>query len=159
VSATGDAPDDIAALRAHPFARPLTEPHIERLFRCGTVLAIPAGGFVFREGDPADRLFLVRAGQIALEQHVAGQATTQMETVRGGDVLGFSWLFEGGRWTLDARAVEPTELFALDGNCVHREMQSDPELGLVIATQLAHRLFRRLERVRLQRLDVYRRAP
>ena len=79
-----------------------------------------------------------------------------METLRGGDVLGFSWMFEQGRWTLDARAVEPTELFALDGVCVKEQMQADPALGLAIAMQLNHQLYLRLERVRMQRLDLYR---
>ena len=117
--------DDIAELRAHPFGRVLTEPQLERLFRCASVLDVPAGGFVFREGAPADGFFLIRGGQIALEQQIPGQGTVQMETLRGGDVLGFSWMFEHERWTLDARAIEPTELFALDGACVREEMQAD----------------------------------
>jgi len=152
-------PVEIELLRAHPFARTLDEPQLERLFRCGTILTFQPGSFVFREGDPADRLFLIRAGQIALEQHVAGRGNMQMETLRGGDILGFSWLFEREGWTLDARAVEPTQVFALDGGCVHAQMQADPALGLVIATQLAHQLYLRLERVRLQRLDVYQATP
>jgi CRP-like cAMP-binding protein len=147
---------ELEILRAHPFSRVLSEPQLERLFRCGTLLSFQPRAFVFREGEPADRLFLIRAGQIALEQHVPGQGNTQMETLRAGDVLGFSWLFERERWTLDARAVESSELFALDGACVQAQMQADPALGLVITTQLAHQLYERLQRVRLQRLDVYR---
>jgi CRP-like cAMP-binding protein len=150
---------DLATLRAHPFGRALNEPQLERLFQCGTVIDVAAGELVFREGDAADRLFLVRSGRIALEQHVTGRTPTQMETLEGGDVLGFSWLFEAGRWTLDARAVEPTELFSLDGACVRAEMEADPALGLAIATQLTHQLYQRLQRVRLQRLDVYRAGP
>jgi CRP-like cAMP-binding protein len=150
---------DIVSLRAHPFGKVLSEPQLERLFRCGTVVEVPAGAFVFREGDSADCLFLIRAGQVALEQHVVGRAPTQMETLQAGDVLGFSWLFEESRWTLDARAVQATELLALDGPCVRVEMQADPALGLVVATQLMHQLYARLQRVRLQRLDVYRAAP
>jgi CRP-like cAMP-binding protein len=150
------AAGDIEILRQHPFSRVLTEPQLERLFRCGTLLTVEPRSFVFREGEPADRLFLIRTGQIALEQHVAGQGNIQMETLRAGDILGFSWLFEREQWTLDARAVEASELFALDGACVRAQMEDDPALGLVIATQLAHQLYERLQRVRLQRLDVYR---
>jgi CRP-like cAMP-binding protein len=150
---------EIDFLRAHPFSRVLNEPQLERLFRCGTALSLAPGAFVFREGEAADRLFLVRSGQIALEQHVPGRGSVQMETLRAGDVLGFSWLFESTGWTLDARVVEASELFALEGDCVHREMQADPSLGLVISMQLAHHLYARLQRVRLQRLDVYRAGP
>jgi CRP-like cAMP-binding protein len=150
------AAGEIELLRAHPFSRVLTEPQLERLFRCGTALSLAPGAFVFREGETADRLFLVRSGHIALEQHVPGRGNMQMETLRAGDVLGFSWLFERTGWTLDARVVEAAELFALDGDCVHREMQADPTMGLIISTQLAHHLYARLQRVRLQRLDVYR---
>jgi len=154
-----DLDAQLESLRAHPFGRALAEPQLERLFRCGAVVDVAAGEFVFREGDPADRLFLIRAGRIALEQHVSGRTPTQMETLQDGDVLGFSWLFEAGRWTLDARAVEATQLFALDGPCVQREMQADTALGLAISQQLMHQLYARLQRVRLQRLDVYRASP
>ena len=147
---------DIEALRAHPFARVLTEPQLEQLFRCGSVLELPAGAYVFREGDAAEQFYLIRSGQIALDQQEPGKATTRTETLVSGGVLGFSWLFEGGRWTLDARVVEPAELFALDGACVRKQMQDDPAMGLAISTQLIHQLYARLERVRLQRLDVYR---
>jgi CRP/FNR family cyclic AMP-dependent transcriptional regulator len=150
------AGQDLAALRAHPFGRVLSEPQLERLFRCGTEVTVAAGELIFREGAPADRLYLIRAGRIALEQHVTARAPTQMETLEAGDVLGFSWLFEASPWTLDARAVTDAELFALEGACVRREMQADPALGLAIATQLTLHLYHRLQRVRLQRLDVYR---
>ena len=150
---------DLAAVRAHPFGQVLSEPQLERLFRCGTVLNIPAGDPIFREGDIADRLFLIRSGRVTLEQQVTGRQPTQMETLEAGDVLGFSWLFETSPWTLDARAAEDTELFALDGACVRAEMQADPALGLAISGQLIHQLYHRLQRVRLQRLDVYRAGP
>ena len=38
-------------------------------------------------------------------------------------------------------------------------MQADPALGLAIAMQLNHQLYLRLERVRMQRLDLYRTGP
>jgi CRP-like cAMP-binding protein len=154
-----DAGDELQALRAHPFAQRLTEPQLERLFPWGKAIDADAGAFIIREGEPADRLFLIRVGQVALEQHVGGPAATLMETLRDGDLLGFSWLFEGSRWTLDARAVEPTELFALDGARVRDEMQADPALGLAVYTQLTQQLYGRLQRARLQRLDVYRATP
>ena len=90
--------------------RVLTEPQLERLVRCASVLDVPAGAFVFREGGPADGFFLLRGGRVALEQQIPGQGTVQMETLRAGDILGFSWMFPPRAWTLDARAVEPTEL-------------------------------------------------
>jgi CRP-like cAMP-binding protein len=151
--------DEIAALRVHPFGRVLNEPQLERLFRCASVEEVSAGSYLFHEGGIADRFFLIRAGQIALEQNVPGRGAVQTETLRDGDVLGFSWLFDEGRWTLDARAVVATELFVLDGACVRRQMEEDPALGLAIATQLNYYLYSRLERVRLQRLDVYRAEP
>jgi CRP-like cAMP-binding protein len=154
-----DQPDPREALRAHPFTQRLTEPQLERLFGWGTAVDVDAGGLILREGEAADRLFLVRVGQVALEQHVGGRTPTLMETLRDGDVLGFSWLFEGARWTLDARAVEPTELFVLDAARVRAEMQADPALGLAVYTQLTQQLYARLQRARLQRLDVYKAAP
>jgi hypothetical protein len=71
-------------------------------------------------------------------------------------MLGLSWLFPGGHWILDARAVEATATIVLEAKRVRARMEADPALGLALAKHVIQQLYQRLERVRLQRLDVYR---
>lgn len=146
-------------LHGHPFVCGLSEAQIGELVACARSSSFPAGAVIFREGGDADALYLILSGRIVLEQHVPGKGGLQLETLTGGDILGLSWLFPGGRWVLDARAVEPAEVLVLDARCVHARMDGDACLGFVISRHVIEQLYRRLERVRLQRLDVYRGEP
>lgn len=143
-------------LRSHPFARGLSEAQLAQLASCARLVRFPQGHAVFREGGEATALYLIVSGRIVLEQHVPGQGDVQLESLGAGDMLGLSWLFPGSPWILDARAVEPSEVLALDASCVRARMQGDTALGLAVAEHVIHQLYQRLERVRLQRLDVYR---
>ncbi len=145
----------IVSLADHPVARRLTAEQVERLASCGRAVRFAPGTFIFREGGAADALYLLRGGRVALEQHIPGQGAVQVENLRAGDILGLSWLFPDAHWTLDARAVEPVDAFALEAGCVRERMGEDPVLGHALAAWLVEQLYHRLMRVRMLRLDLY----
>jgi CRP-like cAMP-binding protein len=99
---------------------------------------------------------LLRSGRVVLEQNVPGRGPTWVESLKAGDILGLSWLFPPYRWHLDARAVEPVDVFALDAASLRGPNAEHPTLDPALATRLLRQLYDRLERVRLQRLDVYK---
>jgi CRP/FNR family transcriptional regulator, cyclic AMP receptor protein len=142
--------------RGHPLFKVLTEAQLDRLVPCAREATFEDGVLVFRDGAIADALYLLRAGCVALEQHVPGQGVIKVESLCAGDILGLSWLFPTAQWTLDARAVGTVEAVALDAAGLRQAMQEDPALGLALLTHVVGALYRRLMRARLQRLDVYR---
>ena len=73
-----------------------------------------------------------------------------------GEVLGWSWLYPPYRWNFDARAVEPVRAFALDGNCLRAKCEADHDFGYELVKRFLQQVHMRLERTRLQLLDVYR---
>lgn len=143
-------------LKHHPFARGLSDRQLATLLACGREQHFPEGALLLREGDDAGAVFLLLRGRVVLEQHVPGKGGLQLETLAAGDLLGVSWLFPGSHWLLDARTAEATDALVLDGRCVLTLMDSDAGLGLALSRYIIHQLYQRLERVRLQRLDVYR---
>lgn len=146
---------EIAAIEHHPFGRDLTPAQLGALAALARTMLLSPGETIFREGGDAEALYLVVRGRIALEQHVPGRGAVQLETLTGGDMLGLSWMFPGYHWVLDARATEASELVVLDAAKVRALMDADPALGLLLAKHVIRELYKRLERVRLQRLDVY----
>ena len=49
---------------------------------------------LFREGDAADRFFLIRSGAVALEIAAPGRERAgRSRRSHDGDVVGWSWLF------------------------------------------------------------------
>ena len=143
-------------LKDHPVLRDLPDRHLSFLVGCARNIRFPAGTFLFREDEEADASYLLRAGRVALEIDVPGREVVRFETVGAGEVLGWSWLFPPYRWHFDARALEPTLALALDGTCLRTKCQADHDLGYELVTRFLYQIHQRLERSRLQLLDVYR---
>lgn len=143
-------------LEAHPFMAGLDAPTTAFLAGCARRERFRPGAFLLREGTPADRVYLLHAGQVSLEVHTTSRGTLQLETLGAGDVLGLSWLLDSARSHLDARAVEPVSAFVFDAACLRARMDEDHDVGYALARRLLALAVKRLERVRLQRLDLYR---
>ena len=122
---------------------------------CGHELHVEAGERLCREGDPADRFYLIESGVVALEIAVPGRDALLIETLHDGDLLGWSWLFEPHRWQFDARALEPCDLIVFDGACVRERCEADPALGYAFMQRFAAVMVERLQATRLQLMDVY----
>lgn len=128
---------------------------LEVIAGCAHNEHVDAGTLLLREGDPADSFFLIRRGAMALEVHAPGRGPLVIETLHGGEVIGWSWLFAPYRWQLDARAVESSELVAFDGACLRGKCEVDHELGYQLMRRFASNLVATLLATRLQLLDVY----
>jgi CRP/FNR family transcriptional regulator, cyclic AMP receptor protein len=120
----------------------------------GATSTLTRGRFLLREGEPAERFFLIRRGSVALEVQAPGR-TLRIETLGAGDPVGWSWLFAPYRWQLDARALEPCELLGFDGVCLRGKCETDHDLGYELMRRFAENLVDRLQATRLQLLDVY----
>lgn len=143
-------------LREHQVLRGLDEEQLQQLIACGRIVHYEPGTYLLREGEAANALFLLHRGRVALEIHVPGKGPTQVESLHGGDILGWSWLFPPYRWHLDARAVERVSALVLDAACLRSRMEANHDLGYLLSKELLFHLYQRLERVRMQRLDLYR---
>lgn len=149
--------DDLErSLLAHPFLRDLAPEHARFLVGCAKNARFAPGDYLMKEGQDEHALFLVRRGCVALEVTEPGREPVVVETVGPGDVLGVSWLFRGHATHLDCRARESTVCFELDGDCIKKKMEADPALGYALTSRLLERVYDRLARARLQKLDVYR---
>jgi CRP-like cAMP-binding protein len=122
---------------------------------CGWNEHVPAGAMLLREGDPAERFFLIRRGAVALEVDAPAGGPLTIETLHPGDVVGWSWLFAPYRWQLDGRVTEPSDLIAFDGACLRGKCDADHELGYQLMIRFAANVIARLQATRLQLLDVY----
>jgi CRP-like cAMP-binding protein len=132
---------------------------LELIGGCAWNEHVEAGTPLMREGDAADRFFLIRRGAVALEIHAPGRGALVIETLHDGDVVGWSWLFAPYRWQLDGRAVKSSELVTFDGACLRDKCEADHELGYQLMRRFASDLVDRLQATRFQLLDVYGHAP
>jgi CRP/FNR family transcriptional regulator, cyclic AMP receptor protein len=131
---------------------------LEFIAGCAQNERVSAGTTLLREGDPADKFFLIRKGAVSLELH-SPTGPLVIQTLHDGEVVGWSWLFEPYRWHMDGRAVEDSSLITFDAACLRGKVEGDHELGYQLMTRFAASVIDRLQATRFQLLDIYGRTP
>ncbi len=142
-------------LKEHPAFAGLSDEYGELVAGCAANEVVQANGYVFREGDRADKFYLVRHGSVSLEVHAPGKEAIIVDTVNAGELLGWSWLAPPYRTLFDARARELTRLTSLDAICLRGKMDEDHHLGYELHTRFAHVVARRLEAALMRLIDMY----
>jgi CRP/FNR family cyclic AMP-dependent transcriptional regulator len=142
-------------LAEHPFFRDLRPEHLDTVVGCAANVKFEPGRFVFREGDQADRFFVIREGKVGIEVFVPNRGPITIETVEGGEVLGWSWLFPPYKTHFDARALTHVRALALDGACLRGKCEKDTDLGFHFMRRFTQIVVERLEATRMQLLDLY----
>ncbi len=139
----------------HPFFEGLDAPTLALVAGCATNISVAAGQYLCREGDPADRFFVVRRGRVAIEVHGPSSGTLVLDTADEGDVVGWSWLVPPYRSTFDARAAEATGVVAFDGACLRGKCEQDPRLGYELMQRVTQVMNERLVAAQVRLLDLY----
>lgn len=142
-------------LAQHPFFQDIEPLYLQLMVGCAAHVRFAAGDDLFREGDVADRFYLIRHGHVALQVFIPGQGRITIETIAAGEVLGWSWLFPPYRWHFDAQALELSRAIAFDGACLRAKCDEDHDLGYMLMQRFAQVMTQRLQATRLQLLDLY----
>lgn len=127
----------------------------KRLAQLWTPALWVPGEYVFREGEPARRCWLLRRGRVVLATSVPGRGDVVIETLSGGDVLGWSWLRPPRVWSFGARAADPTEAWQIDVAALQEAAERDPAFGYAVARAMSGLLLDRLQATRARLLDLY----
>ena len=141
-----------ARIAGHPLLRGMTAGQLQTLADAAMFAEFKAGEVIFREGDPANRFYLILAGTVALEAPAAGGAPVPIQTIGSGDVLGWSWLFPPYYWNFDARAQQPVKAIFFYGTRLREQCESDPALGYELMKRMAGVMLQRLQATRRQLL-------
>jgi CRP-like cAMP-binding protein len=137
---------DIVA--AQPFFRGLSQENLRTVANCAMQTWFETDELIFRDGDLANRFYLILEGKVALETSLKNGNTVVLQTLGPGDLLGWSWLFSPYVWRLHARAVEPIEALFFYGTPLREQCELNHDLG--------YELFKRISEVMMQRLQIAR---
>ena len=142
-------------LRDLPFFRGMKPEHIAELAGCASNVTFRESEKIFRQGERADAIYVLRDGRVAVEVEVAGAGEVTVQTLDQDDVLGWSWLIPPYVWNFGARAVEPVHALALDARCLRGKCEADPDLGYALLKRFSEVIVDRLRATRLQLMDIY----
>jgi CRP-like cAMP-binding protein len=140
----------------HPFLRDLKPEHLRLLADCAMRMRYGAGELIFREGDPANRFYLIEQGRVSLESPQRDAAPVAVQVIGAGDVLGWSWLFPPYYWHFDARALEPTTALFFYGTRLRQHCEQDPGFGYEMMKRMTQVVIHRLQAARRELLAANR---
>jgi CRP-like cAMP-binding protein len=142
-------------LETHPLFAGLSEDIRTLLAGCGQNVVFRDGDMIIREGQDADRFYLLRHGAVAVEVHLPGREPLIIDTISKGDVVGWSWMVPPYRWSFDARAIGLVRAVALDANCLRDKCEQDPKVGFEVYKRFTPLIAQRMNATRLQLIDMY----
>ncbi|HEY2430030.1 MAG TPA: Crp/Fnr family transcriptional regulator, partial [Acidimicrobiales bacterium] len=95
---------------------------------------------VFAEGDPADELYVVRSGRVAIANRSPDGRESVMALMEPGDLFGDMSLFDGEGRSAEARALEASEVVLVPYSPVRELFETRPQLLWDVVAFLSRRL-------------------
>ena len=132
----------------HPFLAGMKPAHVNILSECAMETEFAEGQLIFREGDLANRFYLIAEGEVVLESNTRNGRKVTIETLGQGDALGWSWLFPPYYWHFGARALKPTRAIFFYGTRLRAQCDEDHDFGYELMKRMASVVVRRLQSAR-----------
>ena len=110
------------------------------LERCVVPRSFPAGDKIFRAGDRADELFLIRRGTVRIALPLAENGHHNLASFGSGDFFGEMAFLDGGARSADAIAMTATDVFVVSRSRFDEVARSNAAAALPILASLARAL-------------------
>jgi CRP/FNR family cyclic AMP-dependent transcriptional regulator len=141
----------------HPFLVGMSRTHLALLTDCAIPVRFKTGQLIFREGECANRFYLIETGKVILESGGNPGNQVLVDTIGAGDLLGWSWLFPPHTWHFSARAVEPTTAIFFYGTILREYCEKDHSLGYELLKRVTAVMNRRMQAARNKMVAIHQR--
>ncbi|MGD0814115.1 MAG: cyclic nucleotide-binding domain-containing protein [Verrucomicrobiota bacterium] len=142
----------------HPLFAGLAIQYRQILAECAMRADFEAGDKVVEAGQPASCIYLVINGSIDLETPEF-EAPARVQTIGGGDILGWSWLFPPYYWHFNAVAREPTRTMFFYGSRLSQQCDRNHEFGYELIKGMSQILIAHLQADRERWIEAAQVAP
>jgi CRP/FNR family cyclic AMP-dependent transcriptional regulator len=117
---------------------------------------LQGGQIIFAQDDPADRLYVLLSGRVAIRFKPHDGETLTVTEIRQGGVFGWSAALGRRSYTSSAVCLEAGEALGLRGADLRRLCETQPETGVVILERLAEVIAQRLRSTHEQVVELLR---
>jgi len=140
--------DILQALTASSLFHELSKAQCQAFVPLAHPQHVARGEYLFRLGQPAATLYVVRSGVVELTMPLSmrnGEQEVTVEEARAGDTVAWSALIAPYRFTMSARAGDDVELLGFSSSDLRAALAAKPDVGLSIMANLAQVIARRLQ--------------
>jgi CRP/FNR family transcriptional regulator, cyclic AMP receptor protein len=138
----------------HPFLAGMNRTQLALLTDCAMAAHFKTGQTILREGEFANRCYLIETGKVVVESGGKFCEPMVIETIGAGDLLGWSWMFPPYIWHFTARAIEPTTAIFFFGTILREYCEKDHSLGYELLKRISAVMVKRLQAAHKQILSV-----
>jgi CRP/FNR family cyclic AMP-dependent transcriptional regulator len=119
----------------------LEEPELAQIAQSGRYRQIPKGSILFFQDDPADDLYILRSGSVAIYVSSSDGRELVLGEMRPGDCFGELALITGQTRSITAVVLRKSEVFIIPGRLFLDLMDSNPEMLRRLLIVTAQRLY------------------
>lgn len=112
---------------------------VEALTAAGSDLTVPAGTLLFGQGDPADRFFLLREGQVRLFVGDPGGGEAVLHVFGPGDMFGLPAMVGLQRYPVNGEALSDSRLTVVTRAGLIARLQAEPQRLMALYSTLGAR--------------------
>jgi CRP/FNR family transcriptional regulator len=98
------------------------------------------GSLLFRQGDPADELFLIKGGRLKLSKVFEDGREVTLDIRKSGDFVGETLLSEAADYPVSAWCLEDTLTCGFDRRGFEQLVLAHPPIGLQIIRNMSERI-------------------
>lgn len=118
----------------------LSDDAIEALANAAIRKKFTKGQPVFMQGDPADEMFLIKAGRVMLKKITEDGMEITLDIRKAGDFIGENMLNEEVDYPLMAMCMETTLICGFDRKGFEQLVLGHPQIGLQVIKNLSRRI-------------------
>ena len=124
-------------LSAHEFFSEISGDVLKFLCECSSAHEIKKEQILFRQGEYADKFYVIRNGSISLQLPAIMGPTLDIQTLGKDQVLGWSWLISPYQWNFQTKADEDSRLLQFDGAAILARCEQEPKFGYELFKKFA----------------------
>jgi CRP/FNR family transcriptional regulator, cyclic AMP receptor protein len=139
----------------HPFLAGMNRTQLALLTDCAMAAHLKTGQVILREGEFANRCYLIETGKVVVESGGNFSEPLVIETIGPGDLLGWSWMFPPYVSQFTARAIEPTTAIVFYGSILREYCEKNHSLGYELLKRISAVMVKRLQAAHKQMVSIH----
>lgn len=140
-------------LSSHEFFSGFNDDILKFLCECSSMHEIKKGQILFRQGENADKFYVLRKGCISIQMPAIIGPNLEIQALGKNQILGWSWLIPPFKWSFQAMAEEDSELLMFDGTAILARCEREPKFGYELLKKFAALMSMRLDAARQKMMD------
>jgi CRP/FNR family cyclic AMP-dependent transcriptional regulator len=146
-------------IAAQPFFDGMKKEYLQTLAGSALEIQFASGEVIFREGDLANRFYLIQRGKVAVEVERRDAEPILLQTLGPGREVGWSWILPPFHEQFTARVLEPTTAIFFYGTQLREQCEANHDLGYELMSRMAVVMLHRIQATRCQLLACHVKRP